>query len=220
MKIYKDLVQQSEEWFKLRYGKIGGSTLKKLMVAKPVRECSIYDELLSARFEDYEIEEMYTNADMERGNAYEPLARTEYERVYDKKVKQYGWIEMDNGIAGISPDGIIGNRFSEAIEIKCPNRTTHTGYIRNPETMVHEYLWQIVMYFVVLENLKTLHFISYRPENRAIPLLVHNITRTTIIQLAKKEFSTIGIFVNQANDKIQQLEQALEEDTKIYLPKF
>ncbi|NDV68561.1 YqaJ viral recombinase family protein [Dysgonomonas sp. 25] len=220
MKIYKELLQQSEEWFLLKYGKIGGSTLKKLMVDKDVRDCAIYDELLSTRFEPFELEEMFTSNDMERGNIYEPLARMEYERVYEKKVTQYGWIEMDNGIAGLSPDGIIGKRMAEAIEIKCPNRVTHTAYLRNPMLMIQEYIWQIVMYFTVLKNLKTLHFISYRPENTANPLLVYDVTPDTVVQLSKKDISNISSLVMRTKDRLSLLRVALEQDTARFTPKF
>lgn len=220
MNIYKDLLQQSEEWFRLKYGKVGGSTLKKLMVNKDIRECAIYDELLSARFEDYEPEEMFTSKDMERGNMYEPLARAEFKRVYDLKVDQYGWLEMDNGIAGISPDGIIGKRFTEAIEIKCPNRITHTAYIRNPISMIEEYVWQVVMYFTVLDKLKTLRFISYRPENIAKPLLVYYVTQKTVIQISKKKKDTIANLVIQTKNRLQLLKEAIEHDSVYYLPQF
>ncbi|PXV66911.1 YqaJ-like recombinase protein [Dysgonomonas alginatilytica] len=220
MKIYKDLQQQSDEWFMLKYGKIGGSALKHLMVSKPVHESAIYNDLLSARFEDYEYEEAFTSRDMERGNMYEPLARAEYERVHNVTVEQYGWIEMNNGIAGLSPDGIIGTKLDRAIEIKCPNRITHTAYLRNPLSMVEEYVWQVVMYFTVLDKLKTLHFISYRPENRATPLLVYNVTRDTIVQVSAKETDTIGNLVKKAKYKLKQLEATLEKDVAFLLPKF
>lgn len=220
MIVYKDLLQQSEEWFILKYGKIGGSTLKKLMVDKPIRDCAVYDDLLSARFEEFELEEMFTSKDMERGNMYEPLARNEYERVFEKKVEQYGWIEMDNGIAGLSPDGIIGKSFREAIEIKCPNRITHTSYVRNPLLMVQEYIWQVVMYFTVLERLKTLHFISFRPENIAKPLLVYDVTPKTVIQVSKKETDTIAGLVAKTKNRLQELKAALDQDAAYFLPKF
>lgn len=220
MKIYKDIPQQSEKWFRLKYGKIGGSTLKHLMAGKPIQELAIYNDLLSARFEDYDYEETFASRDMERGNMYEPLARAEYERVHNVTVEQYGWIEMDNGIAGLSPDGIIGTKLDRAIEIKCPNRITHTAYLRNPLSMVEEYVWQVVMYFTVLNKLKVLHFISYRPENRSTPLLVYPVSRETIVQVSAKETDTIANLVKKAKYKLKQLEATLKKDVAFLLPKF
>lgn len=220
MIIYKALPQQTEEWFRLKYGKIGGSTLKHLMVDKNIRDCAIYDDLLSARFEEFELDETFISKDMERGNLYEPLARVEYERVYEKKVDLYGWIEMDNRIAGLSPDGIIGMRRTEAIEIKCPNRKTHTAYIRNPELMITEYVWQIVMYFTVLDKLKVLHFISYRPENFTKPLLVHDVTRMTEIQIRKNERATVAELVARTKVKLGELKAALDRDVAYYTSPF
>jgi len=220
MKIYKDIPQQSEEWFRLKYGKIGGSTLKHLMANKPIADLAIYNDLLSARFEEYEFEEAFTSRDMERGNMYEPLARSEFERVYNKKVEQYGWIEHDNGIAGLSPDGIIGKRFTEAIEIKCPNRVTHTAYILQPLSMVEEYIWQVVMYFLVLDKLKVLHFISYRPENTSNPLLIMDVTRNMTFKVSAKESDTIENLVTKAKEKLDLLKISLSIDTELLLPKF
>lgn len=220
MKIYKDLLQQSEEWFRLRYGKIGGSTLKHLMINKPVNESAIYNDLLSARFEEYEFEESFMTRDMERGNMYEPLARSEFERVYNKTVTQYGWIEHESGLAGISPDGIIGAKLDEAIEIKCPNRITHTAYLRNPLSMVEEYIWQSVMYFLILDKLKVLHFISYRPENLARPLLVFDVTKDTIVQVSSKETDSISNLVKKAKYRLKQLEAALSKDVALLTPNF
>ena len=116
MRLYKDIVQNSEDWFAIRYGKVGGSTMKDLMANydKPVRNNAIYYDLLACKFEPFSFEEQYMSADMERGHAYEPLARQEFERINDVVVEQVGWAEKDNGLIGISPDGLIGT--TEAFE--------------------------------------------------------------------------------------------------------
>lgn len=220
MKSYKDIIQQTEEWYRLRYGKIGGSTLKELMANKSVQDTAIYSKLLSARFEDYEYEENFQSFDMERGVIYEPVAREMFEDVYNLKVDLYGWLEMDNGIAGISPDGIIGDKFAEAVEIKCPNRITHMTYIRNPMSMIEEYIWQVVEYFVVIDKLKTLYFVSYRPENTALPLVVQKVNRKTIVQVSAKDTDSIENLVKRAKYKINQLDAALEKDVAFFSPKF
>lgn len=220
MKIYKEILQQSDEWYRLRYGKIGGSTLKHLMTGKAVTDCAIYNELLSARMEEYEYEDNYMSPDMERGNAYEPLARMEFERLNNIVVDQYGWLELDNGIAGISPDGIIGSKFWEACEIKCPSRNTHMSYIRNPISMVEEYIWQVVQYFLVIDKLKKLYFLSYRPENKSKKLLTFEVTRKTVVRLSSKEVDSIENLVKKAKYRLKQLDSALIKDISIYLPQF
>ena len=58
--------------------------------------------------EDFDpFQSSYQNAAMQRGNEYEPFAREEYERIYGETVQQVGWVELDNGFIGISPDGWI-----------------------------------------------------------------------------------------------------------------
>lgn len=220
MKIFYDIKQGAEDWHELRYGKIGGSTLKDIMtkLSDPIQSCAKYLDMVSCRDEDFEFEESYQSADMERGNAYEPLARKEFERVYDKHVVEIGWAEMDNGIAGISPDGLIycGTlNVKEAIEIKCPSRKTHSKYIRDNKSIIDDYLWQIVMYFVVFDKLETLYLVSYRPENKRKELLCIEVKRNMVVRI-KEGRNTIETTIDglalMAKSRIDELSDALRED--------
>ncbi|MGL4662054.1 MAG: YqaJ viral recombinase family protein, partial [Culicoidibacterales bacterium] len=143
MIVHQSIEQGSPEWHALRYGKIGGSSLKHLMSndGKPVRNNAIYSEILAAQFEPFVYEEGFKSKEMERGNMLEPLARLAYEDTFGVEVLQIGFAEYSD-YAGVSPDGLIGS--SEALEIKCPSANTHVKYMLNPMDMIEEYLWQCV----------------------------------------------------------------------------
>lgn len=217
MKIYKELLQQSPEWHELKYGKVGGSSLAKVMANrnKPIRENAIYTSLLAARFEAYEYEESFTSPEMDRGNMYEPLACDEFARVYNVELEQYGWIEHDSGLYGLSPDRLFDS-MKQAVECKCPSRDKHMSYIQNPISMVEEYVWQVVDYFLNLPKLKKLHFISYRPENTIKPLLVQVVTSRTVLSISAKEKLPISDLVVLAKARLIELEMALSEDVAKY----
>lgn len=217
MKVYKDLLQQSPEWYELKYGKIGGSSLEKIMTnrGKSIRENAFYTSLLATRFEPYDFEEGYTSSDMERGNAYEPIACDEFARIYNVTLEHYGWIESSNGLYGLSPDRLF-DKLTKAVECKCPSRNTHMAYIQNPIRMVEQYVWQVVDYFLVLEKLKKLYFISFRPENTVKPLLVQEVTRKTMLNISEKERYSISDLVILAKARLIELESALSEDVAKY----
>ena len=216
MKVYDKIEQGSVEWHALRYGKVGGSTLKSLMTNenKSVIENAIYNSILAARFEPFVYEETYTSKEMERGNRLEPMARLAYEDKFGVDVIQIGWAEL-NYFAGISPDGMIGS--CEALEIKCPSANTHVSYMRNPMSMIEDYLWQCVMYFVVFDNLEVLNFVSYRPENTVCPLLVQTIHLSTEVRVNAKKTAKIEELVLQAKNRIEELEKNIKNDLDNFL---
>lgn len=216
MKVYDEILQQSPEWYEIKYGKVGGSSLEKIMTnrTKPIRENPYYTELLSARFEEFEFEETFTSHDMERGNMYEPLARSEFERIKGVQIEQVGWVEDKSGIYGISPDGLFDNR-KQGIEIKCPSRITHMKYIQNPISMVEQYVWQVIDYFLTI-GIKKLHFMSFRPENQIKPLLIQEVTKRTMLSISAKEKLSVSDLVALAKARLIELELALSEDVAKY----
>jgi predicted phage-related endonuclease len=64
------------------------------------------------------MKEQYTNADMERGNELEEMARNSYELETGNKVEQVGFVELSEHVGG-SPDGVVGE--GGLMEIKCPS---------------------------------------------------------------------------------------------------
>jgi hypothetical protein len=105
-------------------------------------------------------EEKYSNANMEHGKETEPIARTEYESLFDVEVKQVGFIIPDedhkyHDWIGISPDGMTDG----LIEIKCPLARTHFEYIEGGK-LPSEYRYQVQGQLFVT-GLPYCDFVSY-----------------------------------------------------------
>ena len=212
MRIYDNIIQGTDEWKEIRHGKIGGSTIGKLMTKldKSVRECSEYYSLLAEKLEEFDpfIESPVTFA-MQRGNELEPEARNEYERLFGVTVRQVGWVEDDGGLIGISPDGIVSDKHN--IEIKCPSAHTHMMYVLDNSKFTEEYCWQIVHNFVVM-NIEKITCISYRPENLTVPFLSFDVTKDTEIRVSAKIKMQVRALVEMAEKRIKEVEKCIVED--------
>jgi putative phage-type endonuclease len=131
--IIYNIEQQSEAWCSARCGKVTGTRFKDLVAGESTATyknlvINIVCEMITGRQE-----ETYSNATMEAGIETEPIARVEYENLFDIEVKECGFITPDEDHkyhewVGISPDGIIPG-LKGMIEIKCPLMRTHFEYI-------------------------------------------------------------------------------------------
>ena len=75
-----------------------------------------------------EADEGFVSYSMEQGSLKEGVAIPFYEGLFDVKVRRVGFVLMDDGTFGCSPDGLI---LDGGIEIKCPEPHTHIGYLRS-----------------------------------------------------------------------------------------
>jgi exodeoxyribonuclease (lambda-induced) len=71
----------------------------------------------------------------------EDEARKYYALVSDAVVQRVGFVTLDNGKAGASPDGFVGE--DGGVELKCPAAHTHVGYLLDPSSLVWEYRGQV-----------------------------------------------------------------------------
>ena len=204
--------QGSDQWLEIRHGKVGGSTLKKIMsnIDKPIRSCSGYYSILAEQMEDFDpFDESFKSFAMQRGNDLEPEARKEYERINGVVVGQYGWIEISDKV-GISPDGWI-QESKKAIEIKCPNADTHVKYMMDINEFLEEYVWQLVHTFNILD-VDTVDCISYRPENNINPIVIYTVNKDTVIKMSAKVSKTITELVEMSKNRLKELFEAIEVD--------
>jgi len=154
--------QGSDAWFQNRLGRITASKFKDLMSGESTKG---YNDLISevaAEIVSGEVEETYSNYDMERGKELEPEARKLYSELFDVDVAQVGLCipDEDNEFhdwIGISPDGLTEGD----LEIKCPKKKTHWNYIKNNK-LPNEYKWQVQGRLFV-SKLPYCDFMSYYP---------------------------------------------------------
>lgn len=154
-----DCEQGSEQWFENRLGRITGTRFKDLMSGESTKGFKDLITTITGEILSQEIEETYSNANMERGKELEPFARKEYESIFDCQLKQYGFVIPDEDkfyheFVGVSPD-------AHKLEIKCPLIKTHLNYIEKG-VLPNEYKWQVQGQMFVTEW-DYIDFMSYYP---------------------------------------------------------
>ena len=142
MKIYKEIEQQSKEWFDMRKGKMTASN------ATAIGNCwkgldTYIIEMMAESFSSAE-KEQYSNEHTNRWNELEPQARSLYELETMNTVDQVSFIEY-NEFIGCSPDWLIWE--DGWIEIKCPSDVKFFKIILDwtEKSIDSDYLWQIQM---------------------------------------------------------------------------
>ena len=211
--IIHEHIQGSAEWHEERHGKIGGTSLKSLMLKKPIETSALFIELLSKNCENFKFDPGYTSDDMQRGIDLEPIARAEANIYTGLNFVEFGWCEnTKHPISGCSPDGFTED-MKMGLEIKCPSAKTHTKYLLD-NTLPDEYFWQCINYFLVNKDLEKLYFVSYRPENNFKPLFVTTITRDQELLHAKQK-ATVQAFVEMAESKLECIQPMIDSEVNL-----
>lgn len=134
MKIH-DCEQLSIEWAKLHVGLVTASEFGQLVTpTMKIRDGEMPKTLLYKKVaEVFRGEPMcnlspgFSVAATEQGLFLEEEARPWYALTYDQDVKAVGFCTHDNGMAGCSPDGLIGE--DGGVEIKSPEPQTHCKWL-------------------------------------------------------------------------------------------
>lgn len=126
--------QRSEAWFKDRLGLATGSragdVLAKIKSGEAAARRDYRAQLVAERLTGKPQEEVFVNADMERGIQLEAAARMAYEAHTGLLAEETGFLRSTALDAGCSLDGAI-NAFEGILEVKCPRTATHINYLRD-----------------------------------------------------------------------------------------
>lgn len=204
-----DIEQGTEEWYKVRYGKIGGTTSAGLFVNSDTLLLSLLAELTEPIDLDYD---SYVSEDMQRGIELEPIARKSLSEYIGIELLQAGWLQStEHELLGVSPDGISKCETITA-EIKCPGSKKHIETLLSNEIPLDN-LKQCIHYFTVNPKLEKHYFCSYRPESIK-PMFVKELNRNSLVNLgtkAKPVMKTIAECVSIAKNATIVLEGQIEE---------
>ncbi len=161
--------QGSDEWLISRCGFITASNFKLLVTTTGTksRSAKTYLNKVVAEREVPIPIETYKSKSMETGTEREDEARSKFELLHNIEIKQVGMIALDDHDVGCSPDGLWADT---GIEIKCPERHTHTGY-RLDGGLPSEYFQQVQGTMWVL-GLDYYWFYSYNPDHPDFKLKV------------------------------------------------
>lgn len=125
--------QRSPEWYVARLGRLTGSVADEMLAAgKGITRGKLITKLVAEVVTAISQDEgnAFTTAPMEHGRECEPLAVGAYECETGNLVQSTGFLAHASLMAGCSLDGHIGD-FAGILELKCPNTTTHLGYLRD-----------------------------------------------------------------------------------------
>ena len=117
---HHQLDQGSEAWLAARKGCITGSRFKdardKLKGGQPSKACIAYAHDLARERCGGTAPSKFQNAAMRTGTEQEPLARLAYEARTGNLVEEVGFFTTEDGLFGLSPDGLIDD--DGVLEIK------------------------------------------------------------------------------------------------------
>lgn len=169
MKIYKDLIQGTDEWHELRKLKLTASNATAIGNNGAGLKTYVTKLILRTFITEPEI----FSKDIERGNILEPIARTKYEFEKGVPVYEVGFIEHCPN-SGYSPDGLVDvdykNEGPGLMEIKARNDAKHFALLQggSVESGVQ---WQMQMGMMVTGR-KWCDFVSYNPNFKKNSLFV------------------------------------------------
>lgn len=172
------MIQGSPEWFAVRCGCIGASSIADLLSTNKSGEAAsranLRTRLVVERLTGRPVE-TYTNAAMQWGIDTEAEARAAYEAATGVLVGEVGWVPHPSiAWAGCSPDGLVGEE--GLVEIKCPQPATHLATLlaRKPAA---KYLPQ-VQWQMACTGRQWCDLVSYQPTfPEHLRLVVHRVER-------------------------------------------
>lgn len=193
MKIIK-IEQGSDEWKAFREGKITGTKIGKLW-SKSRKAEELYDttkpnlqfyQVMAERLAIATADGIDGVSAMERGSLLENEAvqATTEKLGLDNWIADNVWQDETDDSFLCSPDAYENNdKPTWAIEIKCLSSANHIKAIYENK-LPDEYRAQIINYFLINENLKTLYFSMYDPRffNEELQLKIFTIDRWQIEQ--------------------------------------
>ena len=124
-----DVEQGSREWVEARLGIPTASAFKRIVTStgKLSAQRESYQAELLSEWVFGEPAKDFDTAWTERGKALEPDARRYYSFHTDTEAQTVGFCLRDDGIAGASPDSLVGD--DGLLELKCPREDTHLLYL-------------------------------------------------------------------------------------------
>lgn len=167
--------ESKDDWFLARRGKITGSRLKDIVVKRGNGRKLGFYELIAERLGVPADDE----SAMDRGTRLEGEAIMQFIKEANKKVNTdlVIWTRDDNESIAVSPDGYMGK--TEAIETKCLSSARHIQALIE-QKIPEEYEFQVLQYFIVNEDLKTLYFAFYDPRILVKPFFYIKVKRSDV----------------------------------------
>ena len=156
-----ECVQGSEAWHMARLGIPTASNFGKIVTPAGAlsKQADAYlHRLVAERLLGRPVDETDA-AWMERGQVMEAEAIAFFELQRGVDVRRVGFVTTDDGVAGCSPDGLVGD--DSGLELKCPSAAVHCGYLLDVEPRRY---WPQIQGALWITERSRWNFLSYCPE--------------------------------------------------------
>ncbi len=177
--LHLDHEQGSPEWLESRRGVITGSKFKeareRVKSGAPSAKALLYAQDLARERCGGTAGQRFQNAAMRYGTEQESFARTAYERKTGALVEPVGFFKTDDGLFGLSPDGLIDDDGVLEIKTMVSSDTFFTAVVNKDFSgytdQCNGYLWLLGRQWVDL--------VLWAPDmaEMGMALSIHRITR-------------------------------------------
>lgn len=177
--IHHDYEQGSPEWLEVRKGCITGSRFKdardKLAKGGPSKAQLQYAMDTARERVGGTVPPKFANAAMRTGTEQEPHARMYYEAMTGNLVQEVGFITTDDGLFGLSPDGLIDD--DGVLEVKTMV-SSETLFLAVADGDLSAYIDQCNGYLWLLGR-QWVDLVLWAPdlESLGLHMTIHRITR-------------------------------------------
>jgi len=206
MKHY-DFEQGSDEWKNVRKGAITGSKFKdardRLKNGNPSSKAILYAQDVARERCGGTAEKVFQNAAMRIGSEQEQFANAAYEARTGKLVEPVGFFKTDDGMFGLSPDGLIDDDGVLEIKTMVGSSTLFTavadGDISEYIDQCNGYLWLLGRQYVDL--------VLWAPdmEGLGLQMVIHRITRDEdAIEKLEADLMAFSITVREYESKLRK----------------
>lgn len=200
--------QYSPEWWEVRCGIPTASRASNIITPAKgdlSKSAGAYaDELIGDRYDSaYGQCDDYQSAAMRNGSMMEPEARRIYEFEMDLDVREVGFVTTDDGRAGCSPDGLVGD--DGGCEIKSPTHKVHVGYLLDgglPLAYKPQVHWSLVV-----TGRKWWEFWSYA---RGMPSLRVRVEPDDYTNRVREAMTAFCDMLDERAAKVAEMMQAIE----------
>lgn len=164
--IVHEVAQRSPEWHALRLGRVTSSRAADMLAARKDKteaagRRNLRVQLMLERLVGRSMERDFTSQAMQDGIDREEQAGLLYEAITGRVLRPIGFVSHDSLLAGVSPDGVIGE-FEGHAEFKCPIPATHWDYVTTGK-VPDEYQKQ-ARHGLWLMGTQWCDFVSYSPD--------------------------------------------------------
>lgn len=206
MIVYKELEQGTDEWLRVRAGKITGSEFYPLISASTGKGRGGHINYCRKKA----VEKIcgietatFKSGAMLQGTEREPYARMAYELLKGVEVEQVGFVEL-NEYVGCSPDGLVGE--DGILEIKSKTDDGHAKLLLGEEDFEIYYVWQ-ALYVAYVCDRKWADLISYNPHFGKSSVFIKHLERTIEVDETIERALHIGVtnikdYINKLNKLI------------------